>query len=136
MQVLNGKREKLGIFGDDYPTFDGTCIRDYIHISDLADAHIKALESLRAGANSNFYNLGNGNGFSVKQVIETVAKVTGRNVNYEVVPRRAGDPAILVASSDKIRRELGWKPQFDSLEKIVASAWKWHSTHPDGYKTK
>ena len=136
MQVLNGKREKLGIFGDDYPTFDGTCIRDYIHISDLADAHIKALESLRAGANSNFYNLGNGNGFSVKQVIETVSKVTGRNVNYEVVPRRAGDPAILVASSDKIRRELGWKPQFDSLEKIVASAWKWHSTHPDGYKTK
>lgn len=136
MQVLNGKREKLGIFGDDYPTFDGTCIRDYIHISDLADAHIKALESLRSGANSNFYNLGNGNGFSVKQVIETVAKVTGRNVNYEVVPRRAGDPAILVASSDKIRRELGWKPQFDSLEKIVASAWKWHSTHPDGYKTK
>lgn len=136
MQVLNGKREKLGIFGDDYPTFDGTCIRDYIHISDLADAHIKALESLRAGANSNFYNLGNGNGFSVKQVIETVANVTGRNVNYEVVPRRAGDPAILVASSDKIRRELGWKPQFDSLEKIVASAWKWHSTHPDGYKTK
>ena len=136
MQVLNGKREKLGIFGDDYPTFDGTCIRDYIHISDLADAHIKALESLRAGANSNFYNLGNGNGFSVKQVIETVAKVTGRNVNYEVVPRREGDPAILVASSDKIRRELGWKPQFDSLEKIVASAWKWHSTHPDGYKTK
>lgn len=136
MQVLNGKREKLGIFGDDYPTFDGTCIRDYIHISDLADAHIKALESLRAGANSNFYNLGNGNGFSVKQVIETVAKVTGRNVNYEVVPRRAGDPAILVASSDKIRRELGFKPQFDSLEKIVASAWKWHSTHLDGYKTK
>lgn len=136
MQVLNGKREKLGIFGDDYPTFDGTCIRDYIHISDLADAHIKALESLRAGANSNFYNLGNGNGFSVKQVIETVANVTGRNVNYEVVPRRAGDPAILVASSDKIRRELGWKPQFDSLEKIVASAWKWHSAHPDGYKTK
>ncbi len=136
MQVLNGKREKLGIFGDDYPTFDGTCIRDYIHISDLADAHIKALESLRAGANSNFYNLGNGNGFSVKQVIETVSKVTGRNVNYEVVPRRAGDPAILVASSDKIRRELGWKPQFDSLEKIVASAWKWHSAHPDGYKTK
>lgn len=136
MQVLNGKREKLGIFGDDYPTFDGTCIRDYIHISDLADAHIKALESLRSGANSNFYNLGNGNGFSVKQVIETVAKVTGRNVNYEVVPRRAGDPAILVASSDKIRRELGFKPQFDSLEKIVASAWKWHSTHPDGYKTK
>ena len=136
MQVLNGKREKLGIFGDDYPTFDGTCIRDYIHISDLADAHIKALESLRSEANSNFYNLGNGNGFSVKQVIETVAKVTGRNVNYEVVPRRAGDPAILVASSDKIRRELGFKPQFDSLEKIVASAWKWHSTHPDGYKTK
>ena len=136
MQVLNGKREKLGIFGDDYPTFDGTCIRDYVHIIDLADAHIKALESLKAGANSNWYNLGNGNGFSVKQVIETVEKVVGRKVNREVVPRRAGDPAVLVASSDKIKRELGWNPVYNNLEKIVASAWKWHSTHPDGYKTK
>ncbi len=136
MQVLNGKREKLGIFGDDYPTPDGTCIRDYIHITDLADAHIKALESLKSGASSNAYNLGNGNGFSVKQVVETVEKVVGRPVKREIVPRRAGDPAILVASSDKIKKELGWKPAYDSLEKIVASAWKWHSTHPDGFKTK
>ena len=136
MQVLNGKRGKLGIFGDDYPTFDGTCVRDYVHIMDLADAHIKALESLRAGANSNYYNLGNGNGFSVRQVIETVEKVVGRKVNCEVVPRRAGDPAVLVASSDKIKRELGWNPVYNSLEKIVASSWKWHSTHADGYKTK
>lgn len=136
MQVLNGKREKLGIFGDDYPTPDGTCIRDYIHITDLADAHIKALESLKSGANSNAYNLGNGNGFSVKEVVETVEKVVGRPVKREIVPRRAGDPAVLVASSDKIKKELGWKPEYDSLEKIVASAWKWHSTHPDGFKTK
>ena len=136
MQVLNGKREKLGIFGDDYPTPDGTCIRDYIHITDLADAHIKALESLKSGASSNAYNLGNGNGFSVKQVVETVEKVVGRPVKREIVPRRAGDPAVLVASSDKIKKELGWKPEYDSLEKIVASAWKWHSTHPDGFKTK
>ena len=136
MQVLNGKREKLGIFGDDYPTPDGTCIRDYIHITDLADAHIKALESLKSGANSNAYNLGNGNGFSVKEVVETVEKVVGRPVKREIVPRRAGDPAVLVASSDKIKKELGWKPAYDSLEKIVASAWKWHSTHPDGFKTK
>ncbi len=136
MQVLNGKREKLGIFGDDYPTPDGTCIRDYIHITDLADAHIKALESLKSGANSNAYNLGNGNGFSVKEVVETVEKVVGKPVKREIVPRRAGDPAVLVASSDKIKKELGWKPEYDSLEKIVASAWKWHSTHPDGFKTK
>lgn len=136
MQVLNGKREKLGIFGDDYPTPDGTCIRDYIHITDLADAHIKALESLKSGASSNAYNLGNGNGFSVKEVVETVEKVVGKPVKREIVPRRAGDPAILVASSDKIKKELGWKPEYDSLEKIVASAWKWHSTHPDGFKTK
>ena len=136
MQVLNGKREKLGIFGDDYPTPDGTCIRDYIHITDLADAHIKALESLKSGASSNAYNLGNGNGFSVKEVVETVEKVVGKPVKREIVPRRAGDPAVLVASSDKIKKELGWKPEYDSLEKIVASAWKWHSTHPDGFKTK
>ena len=133
MQVLNGKREKLGIFGDDYPTPDGTCIRDYIHITDLADAHIKALESLKSGASSNAYSLGNGNGFSVKEVVETVEKVVGKPVKREIVPRRAGDPAILVASSDKIKKELGWKPAYDSLEKIVASAWKWHSTHPHGY---
>lgn len=136
MQVLNGKREKLGIFGDDYPTPDGTCIRDYIHISDLADAHIKAVESLRAGAQSTAYNLGNGNGFSVKEVVDTVEKVVGKEVKNEITPRRAGDPAVLVASSEKIKRELGWKPRYDSLEKIVSSAWKWHESHPDGFKTE
>ena len=93
-------------------------------------------ESLKSGANSNAYNLGNGNGFSVKEVVETVEKVVGKPVKREIVPRRAGDPAVLVASSDKIKKELGWKPEYDSLEKIVASAWKWHSTHPDGFKTK
>ena len=136
MQVLNGKREKLGIFGDDYPTLDGTCVRDYIHITDLADAHIKALESINSGAKSNAYNLGNGSGFSVKQVVDTVERVVGREVNHEIVPRRAGDPAVLVASSEKIKKELGWKPEYDSLEKIIASAWKWHSTHIDGYDNK
>ncbi|HKL94298.1 MAG TPA: UDP-glucose 4-epimerase GalE [Clostridia bacterium] len=136
MQVLNGKREKLGIFGDDYPTIDGTCVRDYIHISDLADAHIKAVESLRSGAPSTAYNLGNGNGFSVKQVVDTVEKVVGMTVKNEITPRRAGDPAVLVASSDKIKRELGWTPRYDNLEKIVSSAWKWHKNHPNGFKEK
>ncbi|MDD4839171.1 MAG: UDP-glucose 4-epimerase GalE [Clostridia bacterium] len=135
MQVLNGKRDKLGIFGEDYPTDDGTCVRDYIHITDLADAHIKALESLRAGAPSTAYNLGNGNGFSVKQVVTTIEKVVGRPVKSEIAPRRAGDPAVLVASSEKIKSELGWKPRYDSLEKIVSSAWKWHQGHPNGYKS-
>lgn len=133
MQVLNGKREKLSVFGDDYPTHDGTCVRDYIHITDLADAHIKALESLKNGANSTAYNLGNGNGFSVKEVISTVEKAVGLSVKNEIAPRRAGDPAILVASSEKIKKELNWKPRFDSLEKIVSSAYKWHSTHPNGF---
>jgi UDP-glucose 4-epimerase len=133
MQVLNGKREKLGIFGDDYPTPDGTCIRDYIHITDLADAHIKALESIKSGAPSTAYNLGNGNGFSVKQVVDTVERTIGLSVKNEIAPRRAGDPAILVASSDKIKKELNWQPRFDSLEKIISSAWKWHKNHPNGF---
>lgn len=133
LQVSNGKREQIDIFGDDYPTHDGTCIRDYIHITDLADAHIKALEYLKNGGKSTYYNLGNGNGFSVKEVIDTVEKVVGSPVKKQVVERRPGDPASLVASSEKIQKELGWKPKYDTLDSIVASAWKWHSTHPDGF---
>ena len=133
LQVSNGKREQINIFGDDYPTHDGTCIRDYIHITDLADAHIKALEYLKNGGRSTYYNLGNGNGFSVKEVIDTVEKVVGSPVKKQVVDRRPGDPASLVASSEKIQKELGWKPKYDTLDSIVASAWKWHSTHPDGF---
>lgn len=133
LQVSNGKRQQINIFGDDYPTPDGTCIRDYIHITDLADAHIKALEYLKKGGKSTYYNLGNGNGFSVKEVIDTVEKVVGSPVKKQVVERRAGDPASLVASSEKIQKELGWKAKYDTLDSIVASAWKWHSTHPDGF---
>lgn len=133
LQVSNGKRQQINIFGDDYPTPDGTCIRDYIHITDLADAHIKALEYLKKGGKSTYYNLGNGNGFSVKEVIDTVEKVVGSPVKKQVVERRAGDPASLVASSQKIQKELGWKAKYDTLDSIVASAWKWHSTHPDGF---
>ena len=133
LQVSNGKREQINIFGDDYPPHDGTCIRDYIHITDLADAHIKALEYLKNGGKSTYYNLGNGNGFSVKEVIDTVEKVVGSPVKKQVVERRPGDPASLVASSEKIQKELGWKPKYDTLDSIVASAWKWHSTHPDGF---
>ncbi len=133
LQVANGKREQINVFGDDYPTPDGTCIRDYIHITDLADAHIKALEYLKKGGKSTHYNLGNGNGFSVKEVIDTVEKVIGSPVKQQIVERRPGDPASLVASSEKIRKELGWDPQYDTLDSIVASAWKWHDTHPNGY---
>ena len=134
LQVANGTRDHIGIFGDDYPTPDGTCVRDYIHITDLADAHIRALDYLKHGGKSTHYNLGNGNGFSVKEVIDVTEKVTGLPIKRTVEGRRPGDPATLVASSEKIKRELGWKPQYDSLESIVSSAWKWHSTHPHGYE--
>ncbi|MBR7163064.1 MAG: UDP-glucose 4-epimerase GalE [Clostridia bacterium] len=133
LQVPNGKREFISVFGEDYPTPDGTCVRDYIHVTDLADAHIKALEYLKNGGRSTHYNLGNGNGFSVKEVIDTVEKVVGKKINRKIAERRAGDPASLVSSSDKIKKELGWKPKFDSLEAIVATAWQWHSTHKDGF---
>lgn len=133
LQVPNGKREFISVFGDDYPTHDGTCIRDYIHVTDLADAHIRALEYLKNGGKSTHYNLGNGNGFSVKEVIDTVEKVVGKDIKRSIIERRPGDPASLVASSEKIQRELGWKPRFASLEAIVATAWKWHSTHKDGF---
>ncbi|SNX54699.1 UDP-glucose 4-epimerase GalE [Thermoanaerobacterium sp. RBIITD] len=134
LQVPLGKRDCINIFGDDYDTKDGTCIRDYIHVTDLADAHILALNKLRRDNLSATYNLGNGEGFTVKEVIETARKVTGHPIPAKVVSRRAGDPARLVASSDKIIKELGWKPQHDTLEEIINTAWKWHMTHPNGYK--
>lgn len=133
LQVPNGKRESITIFGDDYPTPDGTCIRDYIHVTDLAMAHILALDYLCKGNPSNIFNLGNGVGFSVKEVIETARAVTGHPIPAVVAERRAGDPAQLIASSDKAREVLGWNPQHDDLAKIIASAWKWHQSHPNGF---
>ena len=131
LKVALGKLPHIQIFGDDYPTSDGTCIRDYIHVIDLAQAHILALEALVGGSRT--YNLGNGQGFSVKEVVETARKITGHSIPQIVRGRRPGDPAILIASSEKIRSELGWKPRFDTLESIIESAWKWHLGHPDGY---
>jgi UDP-glucose 4-epimerase len=126
LQHLVGKREKVSMFGSDYDTPDGTCVRDYIHVTDLANAHILALEALLSEKKSTeIYNLGNGLGYSVKEVIETCEKVTGRKATVEIAPRREGDPARLVASSQKIFSELGWKAERD-LETIIASAWKWH----------
>ena len=130
-QAALGKREKILIFGDDYPTRDGTCIRDYIHIVDLAQAHILGLDALER--KSAIYNLGNGNGYTVKEVIGTFEQVIGRKIPAETTPRRAGDPASLVAGSERISKELGWKPRFPELKNIVESAWKWHAANPEGY---
>ncbi len=132
--AMEGK--PVPIFGTDYDTPDGTCIRDYIHVTDLAGAHILALERLDSGGPSRIYNLGNGNGYSVREVIETVRKVTGLKVAAIEAPRRAGDPARLVASSEKIKRELGWVPQYPALETIIETAWQWHRKHPKGYDDK
>ncbi len=129
LQVALGQKPEVAIFGTDYETPDGTCIRDYIHILDLARAHILALGSKK----SEFYNLGTGGGSSVREVIDTVVKVTGRKIKVVEKPRRPGDPPRLIASSEKIQRELGWKPQFQSLDVIIESAWKWHQTFPNGY---
>lgn len=136
LQVPNGQRESIAIFGEDYDTQDGTCVRDYIHVTDLAQAHILAVKYLAEGGESNIFNLGNGVGFTVKEVIDTARKVTGDEIKAVVSPRRAGDPAQLIASSDKARSVLGWKPEHDDLEEIIASAWKWHSTHPNGFGGK
>ncbi len=133
LQVPGGKREKVFIFGDDYPTRDGTCVRDYIHVTDLAQAHILALDYLLRGGENNVFNLGNGVGFTVKEVIDTARRVTGHPIPAEVCERRAGDPAQLVASSEKAKSVLGWKPRYDDLSTIISSAWQWHSTHPNGY---
>lgn len=136
LQVPNNKREHIYIFGDDYNTKDGTCIRDYIHVTDLAQAHILAVKYLRNGGNSDIFNLGNGIGFSVKEVIETARKVTGHPIPAQISPRRAGDPAKLIASSNKARKILGWKPEHAGLEEIIATAWNWHKKHPNGYNDK
>jgi len=127
-----GKTDAIKIFGSDYPTEDGTCIRDYIHIEDLCLAHLLALKKLDKQAES-IYNLGNGKGYSVRQVIDTVKKVSGKSFKVIESPRRPGDPPVLVCDSAKARTELGWQPKWTNLEKIVASAWKWHSKYPDGY---
>jgi UDP-glucose 4-epimerase len=126
-----GLRPPLTVFGTDYDTPDGTCIRDYVHVSDLADAHLRVLPVLEE--RSVRYNLGNGTGYSVKQVIETVGRIAGKPVPHSTGPRRAGDPAVLVASSEKLRQETGWTPRFPALDDIVRTAWAWHSAHPKGY---
>ena len=128
-----GKRPMLKVFGTDYETPDGTCVRDYIHVSDLATAHVKAVEHLNSGGASRQFNLGNGTGFTVRQVLETVEEVTGLPVPREDAPRRPGDPAKLIASSERIRNELGWAPEYGDLRTIVEHAWEWHRSHPNGY---
>ena len=132
LQVALGKREYISIFGTDYPTPDGTCIRDYIHVSDLASAHVLVLDALRQ-RDKLIYNLGTGRGFSVREVVETARRVTGHSIPAREVPRRPGDPAVLVAGSDSIKRDLGWEPEFPTLDFIVRSAWEWRRTHPNGY---
>lgn len=132
LEVALGQREKIVIYGDDYDTRDGTCVRDYIHVLDLAQAHLLALEALDEG--SRVYNLGNGNGYSVREVIETARQVTGVEIPATEGERRPGDPPELVASSEKIREELGWSPQYSKLEEILESAWEWHRRHPNGYE--
>jgi len=136
LQVAQGRAEHATIFGTDYPTPDGTCVRDYIHVSDLARAHLLALDALekaKENAAPLVYNLGNGRGFSVREVVEVARKATGHAIPVMESPRRPGDPAVLVASAEKIRRELGWQPRFPDLHSIVKSAWEWHRSHPDGY---
>lgn len=133
LQVPNGKREYISVFGNDYDTKDGTCVRDYIHVNDLAQAHILAMEYLSKGGESNIFNLGNGVGFTVKEVIETARKVTNHTIPIREEERRAGDPSVLIASSEKARKVLEWKPQYADLETIISTAWKWHVNHPDGY---
>jgi UDP-glucose 4-epimerase len=132
LQVALGQRRHITVFGDDYDTPDGTCVRDYIHVVDLAQAHILAMEALDQ-LGSRKYNLGNGSGFSVLEVIETARRVTGHPIPHVVGPRRPGDPAVLIASSETIRRELGWQPRYTELEDIIRSAWEWHQAHPHGY---
>jgi UDP-glucose 4-epimerase len=132
LQVALGQREKIYMFGDDYETPDGTCIRDYIHVIDLAQAHILALGAIEDG--DKVYNLGNGQGYSVKQVIETAREVTGHAIPADVKPRRAGDPATLIAASGKIVSELGWDPKYPDLKSIISSAWAWHVANPSGYQ--
>lgn len=134
LQVPLDQREAVSIFGDDYPTKDGTCVRDYIHVCDLAQAHILALDHLLAGGDNEVFNLGNGVGFTVKEVIDVARAVTGHPIPAKMTPRRAGDPAQLIASSEKAVRLLGWQPKYNDLNTIVATAWNWHKSHPHGYR--
>lgn len=136
LQVAMGKRDKLQIFGDDYNTPDGTNIRDYVHPLDLADAHILAVDYLKAGNPSTAFNLGSSTGFSNREILEAARKVTNKEIPAEIAHRRGGDPDVLVASSTKAREVLGWKPQFDDISKIIETAWKWHTLHPEGYQDK
>lgn len=136
IQAAMGKRDSIKLFGNDYNTPDGTCVRDYVHVSDLAAAHYLALQKLRNEDKSDIYNLGNGKGFSVKEVVDVVRKVTGKSITAVDAPRRPGDPATLVASSEKIKKELNWQPKMNDLETIVSTAWEWHSKHPNGYDDK
>ncbi len=139
LEVALGRAQQVNIFGTDYPTSDGTCVRDYIHVSDLARAHLLALNALEKVPEKSsplIYNLGNGQGFSVRQVVEVARQITGHPIPAIESPRRAGDPAVLIASSEKIRRELGWQPKFPDLKAIVDSAWQWHRNHPHGYQNQ
>ncbi len=128
------KREKIVIFGDDYPTADGTCIRDYIHVEDLIDAHILAFDYLKDGGKSDIFNLGSSQGFSVKEIVDMARKVTGKEIPAEIGPRRPGDPSVLIASSEKAKKVLGWNPVRTNIEQIITDAWNWHRNHPDGYE--
>ncbi|CAM3115523.1 UDP-glucose 4-epimerase GalE [Sporolactobacillus spathodeae] len=136
LQVAAGERDHLQIYGDDYPTKDGTCIRDYVHIEDLIAAHRLALNYLLKGGESNVFNLGSSEGFSVKEIIDAARKVTGKSIPAELAPRRAGDPSTLIASPEKAKRVLGWKPVHTNIPEILADAWSWHSSHPKGYETE
>jgi len=133
LEVARGKRDKLIVFGDDYNTPDGTCVRDYVHVLDLAQAHILALRALDKGSRT--YNLGNGKGYSIMEVVKTARDVTGHPIPIEIGARRPGDPDILIADSEQIKQELGWTPQYPSLRSIIESAWKWHQKHPNGYES-
>lgn len=133
LQAAGDKTKQVYVFGDNYNTPDGSCVRDYVHVSDIANAHILALERLRNGANSAVYNIGNQKGFSVLEVIKAAEELTGVKIKQEITKRRPGDPAVLIASSNKIRQELGWKPQMSNIEDIIATAWNWHKDHPNGF---
>ncbi len=134
LKTALGKREKIVIFGDDYPTADGTCIRDYIHVEDLIDAHILAFDYLKDGGKSDIFNLGSSQGFSVKEIVDMARKVTGKEIPAEIGPRRPGDPSVLIASSEKAKKVLGWNPVRTNIEQIITDAWNWHRNHPDGYE--
>ncbi|MGE5646027.1 MAG: UDP-glucose 4-epimerase GalE [Acidobacteriota bacterium] len=136
LKVALGRRTHISVFGSDYPTPDGTCVRDYIHVADLASAHLLALDYLKGGGASERINLGNGKGYSVLEVVEAARKITGRAIEARMEPRRAGDPSVLVAGAEKARRVLGWKPACPRLEDIIGSAWQWHNAHPNGYSAR